>query len=206
MCTLLHRFWVFRIWQHIRTIFPPIRTKLTHVKLKVRFFFFIFLRQEDACVEKPCLSMHTFVLGFKEDVPKKKKKYNTNVNAKTDNHRDEKKKKKEIVESWAKASRQLFPTSVKQFPSDTTVKSKESYLCLSPPTTWTHLKLPISSAASSSSLLSYAFRLRPSRPAPPLPVWWWCSKADRRGDRAFGSTGGMEGWKSESWDIYIYIC
>lgn len=43
---------------------------------------------------------------------------------------------------------------------------------------------------------------------PPLPVWWWwwwCSKPDRRGDRAFGSTGGMEGWKLESRDIYIYV-
>lgn len=87
---------------------------------------------------------------------------------KTDNRKDKKKKKKEIVESWAKASRQLFPTSGKQFPSDTTVKSKESYLCLSPPTTWTHLRLPISSAASSSSLLSYAFRLRLSRSGSPL--------------------------------------
>lgn len=35
---------------------------------------FISLRQEDACMEKPCLSMHTFVLGFKEDVQKKLKK------------------------------------------------------------------------------------------------------------------------------------
>lgn len=30
MCTRLHRFWLFKIWQHIRTIFPPTITNLAH--------------------------------------------------------------------------------------------------------------------------------------------------------------------------------
>lgn len=58
---------------------------------------------------------------------------------------------------------------------------------------------PISSAASSSSFLTYVFHLRRSRLAPlsrPELGMWWYSKPDRRGYRAFGSTGGLKIGKS----------
>lgn len=128
----------------------------------------------------------------------KKKKNYINVNAKTDKT-IKIKKKNEIVESGAKATRKLFPTSVKQFPSDTTVK-RVIFVCLLPPyeliSKYPSPPLPpLHHSAVTSSISGWEM----SRLAP-LPVWW-CSKPDRRGDRAFGSTGGGGGWKSENRDI-----